>query len=90
MGPPVANLDNMEKFRDASFDMKAKFGIVDIDDDPLKPMKDRYSMDRRLELMEKEESLKMSNLMSGIIGRSEERMAKLGLSPKKNKFHKFL
>ena len=27
---PVANLDNMEKFRDASFDVKAKFGIADL------------------------------------------------------------
>jgi hypothetical protein len=26
---PIANLDNMEKFRDVNFDMKAQFGISD-------------------------------------------------------------
>ena len=29
-------MDNMEKFRDNSFDMKQRFGIADFDDDPLK------------------------------------------------------
>lgn len=45
--PPVANLDNMERFRDASFDMKSRFGIVDLDDDPMKAV-NRYDVDRRL------------------------------------------
>ena len=45
--PPVANLDNMEKFRDNSFDMKSKFGIIDFNDDPLKKM-GRYDLDKRL------------------------------------------
>lgn len=46
--PPVANLDNMEKFRDNSFDMKARFGIADINEDPLKMMGGRYDIDKRL------------------------------------------
>jgi hypothetical protein len=33
---PIASLDNMERFRDAKFDMKAKFGISDLDEDPIK------------------------------------------------------
>ena len=40
----------MEKFRDNSFDMKAKFGIVDFNDDPLKRM-GRYDIEKRLEMM---------------------------------------
>lgn len=45
MDQPVANLDNMERFRDASFDMKAKFGIDDYEEDPLKSLAtNRYSI----------------------------------------------
>jgi hypothetical protein len=48
--------------------MKAKFGISDFEEDPLKAMmSNRYDIDKRVEMMEREESLKMSNLMSGII-----------------------
>jgi len=35
--------------------------------------------------MEREESLKMSNLMSSIIERSEAKLAKLGLSPRRRR-----
>jgi hypothetical protein len=72
----------MERFRDASFDMKSRFGIADLDDDPMKVV-NRYDMDRRLDQMEREESLKLSNLMSSIIEKSEAKLAKLGLSPRK-------
>ena len=51
--PPVASIDNMERFRDASFDMKARFGIVDFEEDPLKQV-NRYDVDKRLELIERE------------------------------------
>lgn len=44
----VASLENMESFRDASFDMKAHFGIADAEEDPLKPAY-RYS-DRAAQL----------------------------------------
>jgi hypothetical protein len=82
MESPVANLDNMERFRDASFDMKAMFGIADSEEDPLK-MVNRYDMDKRLEMMKREESLKMSSLMSGLIERSEAKLVKFGLSPRR-------
>jgi len=32
----------MERFRDAKFDMKAQFGIVDFEDDALKQIFNRY------------------------------------------------
>lgn len=58
----------MEKFRDASFDMKSKFGIADFEEDPFKAMvHNRYDLNKRAEMIEREESLKMSNLMSGIV-----------------------
>lgn len=42
----------MEKIRDASFDIKAKFGIADLDEDPLKAMmSNRYGVDKRVEMM---------------------------------------
>ena len=50
MEPPVANLDNMERFRDESFDFKARFGISDFDDDPLK-MVPRYDIEKRAEML---------------------------------------
>lgn len=31
MMEPIATLDNMEKFRDVSFDMKAQFGITNFE-----------------------------------------------------------
>lgn len=67
--------------------MKARFGIVDLDDDPMK-MVNRYDVDRRLEQMEREESLKMSSLMSSIIEKSEAKLAKLGLSPRKRQINR--
>jgi len=41
----------MERFRDAKFDMKAQFGIVDFEDDPLKQIFNRYERDKRADLM---------------------------------------
>jgi DNA-binding SARP family transcriptional activator len=51
---PIASLDNMEKFRDASFDMKAHFGIDDAHEDPMKPLSNRYDTNKRAEQIERE------------------------------------
>ena len=76
----------MEKFRDNSFDMKARFGIADFNDEPFKKQ-GRYDLDKRLDLLEKQESIRMSSLMSGLIERSEAKIAKLGLSPRRRQFY---
>ena len=49
----------------------------------------RYDIGKKLEVIEREESLKMSSLMSGLIERSEAKMAKLGLSPRRRQASKF-
>jgi hypothetical protein len=49
----VASIENMESFRDASFDMKAHFGIADAEEDPLKPA---YRYSERAAQLEKQES----------------------------------
>lgn len=47
MMEPIANLENMERFRDNKFDMKARFGIVDVEQDLLKQVNYRYDANKR-------------------------------------------
>ena len=44
----------MEKFRDANFDIKAKFGISDLEVDPLKEVPKRYQVATRIDLIKKQ------------------------------------
>ena len=80
---PVANLDNMEKFRDASFDIRAKFGISDLEDDPLQHVPKRYQVSNKIDLIERRESERMSALMHGLLERSDARIEKYSISPHK-------
>ena len=59
----------MEKFRDVNFDMRAQFGITDFEEDPLKQISRRYDS-TRAQQVERDESERMSVLMSGLIERS--------------------